>query len=184
MLNRLNLRLMNWQAKARWKRIKPAIPLSAEAVIADIGPGGGFYTAAFANAAAKGEIYAVDVESRNLGFIRRHAERLGFAERLVLVLGEEEDCLLPEDRFDLIFCSNAYHHMQSPVVYFRSVARALKPAGKAVVIDYDGTSGWMPKHGHSTSPEKIREDLKLAGLKLSAQHDQLPGQSFQVFSRQ
>ena len=183
MLNELNLRLMNLEAKSRWRRIVTALEIQPQAVVADIGPGGGFYTKALARAASCGEVYAVDIESRNLKFIRKLAERDGFVERLVLVLGQEDDSLLPRDHFDLIFSSNAYHHIKNTVAYFRSIARALKRKGRVVVIDYDGSSGWMPKHGHSTSPERIRNDLERAGLRLVEKLDLLPGQSFQSFAQ-
>lgn len=190
-LRRLMLAFFNRRAKKTLDKVVNRLPLWEEAAVADLGCGGGIYTLEFADRiGGRGEVYAVDVKSSHLAYTREKVRKAGLAERLILVLAEEDDSLLPGASVDLIFSRNNYHHIKDPVVYFQKISRALKPGGSVAIIDYDGSPGngrqtlrAGQRRGHSTRPEKIREDLAGAGFECITRYDHLPGQSFQIFKK-
>jgi len=52
------------------------------------------------------------------------------------VLVDENGLNLPEEGCDLIFLRNAFHHIEDPACYFKTLKRFPKPRGKVVIIDY------------------------------------------------
>jgi arsenite methyltransferase len=182
LMTELNLKLLNWEAGKLADKIIRRLPLKNGQRVADIGAGGGAFTLPMARIVGRsGEVYAVDTDSARLAYIGRRARKAGLLEQITLVLGEEEDCLLPEETIDLAFSRNCFHHIKRPGSYFSSLARALKTGGTAVLIDHDGSRGWLPKHGHSSTPERIRSTMKQAGFRFSESVTEFPGQSFQIF---
>ena len=184
LLRKIVLTLLNRRAEKTLDEVVNQLPLRKVTVVADIGCGGGIYTLKFADRIGEsGEVYAVDVNASHLAYTREKARKAGLAERLTLVLAETGDSLLPETSVDLAFSRNSYHHIKDPVRYFDKIGKALRPGGTLAIIDYDGSPGSRHRHGHSTSPEKIRKDLADAGFKYRTGYDMLPGQSFQIFER-
>lgn len=162
--------------------ILPMLPLHAGAAVADIGCGGGAYTLEFARQVGpRGMVYAVDVDSTRLAYVRSQARRMNLLRQLTLVLAEKDDSLLPEAAIDLAFLRNSYHHIASPAAYFAKLGRTLKPNGILAVIDYDPSSR-MAGRGHAVDPEEIDRTLTGVGFHLTARFDHLPGQSFQLFA--
>ncbi|WP_319414697.1 class I SAM-dependent methyltransferase [Marispirochaeta aestuarii] len=182
LLTELNLKMLNLEARKYTDAIIGYLPLKSGQKVADIGAGGGAFTLPLARTVgAAGEVYAVDTDSHRLAYIARTARRAGLSNQIILVLGDTDDCLIPEDSVDLVFSRNSFHHLDNPNTYFSSVRRALKPGGAVAVIDHDGSRGWMPKHGHSTPPERIIRVLEGTGFRFSERITQIPGQSFQIF---
>lgn len=182
LMTELNMKLLNWEAGKLADKIIRRLPLQIGQRVADIGAGGGVFTLHIARIIGRsGEVYAVDTDSGRLAYIGRQAEKAGLLEQITLVLGEEEDCLLPAESMDLVFSRNCFHHIKRPLPFFSSLARSLKTGGTAVIIDHDGSRGWIPKHGHSSAPEKIRSTMMQAGFRFSESLTEFPGQSFQIF---
>lgn len=154
------------------------------AVIADVGSGGGFFTCEFAKIAAKGKVYAIDINSDNLSYVKQRALGLGL-NNVETFITLEDHLVLPEIKFDLVFMRNMFHHLPDPGTFFKPVARYLQPDGRVVIIDYKKTSGFSLSfanlHHHYSDPRKILEIMQTAGLSLSQTNDFLPEQSFQVF---
>jgi len=184
LLTELNLKMLNLEARKYTNAIIQHLPLEYGQKVADIGAGGGAFTLPLARiVGSPGEVYAVDTDSLRLAYIARRAEKEGLADRIILVLGEQNDCLIPEESVDLVFSRNSFHHLDNPLEYFSSVKLALKPGGKVAIIDHDGSRGWMPKHGHSTPPDTINRILQETGFRLYGKITGIRGQSFQIFNK-
>ncbi len=180
--NKIISKHFNKKALKTMKAVLPMLPLHQGQAIADIGCGGGAYTLEFATQVGDhGQVYAVDVNSARLAFIRRRALKLHLNHRITLVLAEEDDTLLPESQIDLAFLRNSYHHIKHPAHYFNNLRTTLKPTGQLVIIDYDHHSRTSPR-GHAVAPETIKDTLVEAGFRCTARFDHLPGQSFQLFT--
>ena len=172
----------NRRAEEHMQEILKLLPLQEGAAVADLGCGGGIFTLEFAKRLGPaGEVYAVDVNAAHLAFVREQARKAELNRRIILVLAEEENSLLPEDSIDLVFSRFSYHHIKNPVRYFADLRHVLKPTGSLAVIDHDGSTGHIAKHGHSVSSEEIRKELVQAGFVCTEQYNHLPGQSFQIF---
>jgi ubiquinone/menaquinone biosynthesis C-methylase UbiE len=119
----------------RWmqKKLVSLLELGENPHFLDLSCGIGWavrYAASLAD--GRGEFYGIDISSkmiekaeassanhRNVHFRKANAEKLPF----------------DNDFFDLIACSNAFHHYFSPDNVLREVHRVLKPRGRIYVLD-------------------------------------------------
>ena len=52
------------------------------------------------------------------------------------VVGDCENLPFEEDTFDVIICSNSFHHYPNPQKFFDSVKKVLRPGGRLILQDY------------------------------------------------
>ncbi len=147
--------------------------------VADVGAGTGLYTRLFANAVGEnGWVYAVDINPRFLEHIQARAKTENQGN-ITTVLSPEDSVSLAPASVDLIFLCDTYHHFEYPHKTVASIAKALKPGGHLILIDFErieGTSSdWTMGHvraGKEVFQKEIEasglvlgEDLKVDGLK-------------------
>ena len=151
--------------------------------VADLGAGGGYFTFRLADAVGpEGIVYAVDVDSEMLDYLRERAEEENRAN-IVPVLAAFDDPKLPE-AVDLIFTTNTYHHLDDQSAYFARVAGDLRPGGRIAIIEISGMGFFHRIFGsHSTEASVIRSEMEAAGYREVESHDFLSRQNFQIFSR-
>ena len=97
------------------------------------------------------------------------------------VVGDCEDLPFDENSFDVIICSNSFHHYPNPQKFFDSVKRVLRPGGRLILQDYTAPKVilWLMNHtemplanlvGHgdvaARSLDEIRVFCSTAGLKI------------------
>src|SRR5512135_1723427 len=156
-----------------------ALALKADAVIADIGAGTGYFSVRLAHMVPKGRVYGEDIEPDMVNYLAEPAKREGL-KNLIAVKGAPGDPLLPE-KVDLILLVDVFHHIEDRDRYFRALHDALKPGGRIAIIDFrmDALEG-PPKSARST-PEAIKAELNRAGYTLVQEHAFLPNQYFLIF---
>src|SRR5262249_55586371 len=104
-------------------------------------------------------------------------------KNIVTILADAADSQLPPNTVDLVFTSNAYHHLSNRVEYFRGVSRWLSSNGRVAIIDSDGT-GWFNKiFGHWTPGDAIENEMNAAGYRLVQRYAIVDGQHFLMFER-
>ncbi len=186
MLEKYILKTFNKRAGSKESRpdeILSHLDIRSGESIADVGSGGGYFTYRFVEeVGTKGHIYAVDVNAKNLGFIREEANKRGINGQLTLVLAEKGCTNLMDKSVDLVFFRNAFHHIKSPVEYFRKLKKALRPEARVVIIDNKKEKGFMSRLGHSSTKEEVVQSLGKAGYRLEHSFDFLDRQWFFVFS--
>jgi ubiquinone/menaquinone biosynthesis C-methylase UbiE len=122
-------RYLKWMQK----KLVSLLELGWNPCFLDLGCGTGWalcYAASLAD--GRGEFYGVDISSkmiekaeagstsyRNVHFRKANAEELPFDNAF----------------FDLIICSNSFHHYFSPDMVLEEVYRVLKPSGRIYVLD-------------------------------------------------
>lgn len=158
-----------------------ALAVGPGARVADIGAGGGYFTFRFADAVKpSGTVYAVDVDDDLQAYIAGEARRRGITN-IETIRGDVNDPQLPAP-VDLLFSSDAYHHIASRPAYFARARSYLRPGGRAAIIDYVPRgifAGWL---GHGTAAEVVCGEMKSAGFRLAREIDLLhPRQNFLVF---
>ncbi|RLD50578.1 MAG: hypothetical protein DRI97_16840 [Bacteroidetes bacterium] len=131
-----------------------AIELKEGMVVGEIGAGRGRYSVILADAVGeKGLIYANDIDKEDLDYLNLRCERDGITN-ITIIKGKELDPLLPENKLDMIFIVNSYHHFSSPVELLQNAKPALKASGTLVIIE--GVPG---RYGRSSTHATTREDL-------------------------
>ena len=173
--------------RAEWQKpdeVVRALRLREGDTVAEVGAGIGYFVLRMARAVGpRGRVFAVDVEPRILEQLRERIEKEQVTN-VTPVLGLGGDPLLPEASVAVVLMVGTFHHFHDGVEALRRIARALKPGGRIVNIDYrpDELPVGPPV------PEKIsREDFialaQRAGFAVAAEHDFLPYQYFIELTR-
>jgi ubiquinone/menaquinone biosynthesis C-methylase UbiE len=158
-----------------------ALELAADAKVADIGSGTGYFAVRVARAVPEGRVYGVDIEPDMTRYLGERAKRENLSN-LEAVQGGAEEPRLPE-AVDVALIVDTYHHFGDRAGYMRRVTEALRPGGRVVIIDFRKESPKGPPAEHKLSPEQVQRELEPVGLRLTRTHDFLPDQYFLVFER-
>jgi ubiquinone/menaquinone biosynthesis C-methylase UbiE len=163
----------------QWQKpheVLQALALRPDEVIADIGAGTGYFARRFARHA--GKVYAVDIDARLLEKAKQGSANIE------TILAAPDDPRLPEASLDTIFFADVWHHIANRPAYAAKLARALKPGGRVVMIDfYKKPLPVGPPVSMKLTEEQVAEELKAAGFRLQKKFDFLPHQYFLVFVR-
>jgi predicted methyltransferase len=150
-------------------RIVQATGIRSGMTVADVGAGTGLFTMLFARAVGpEGKVYAVDISKDFVADIERRAAAYHVAN-VAVVLSSPRDTLLPWDSIDLAFICDSYHHFEYPRAMLDSIARALKPDGELIVVDFRRIPGvsspWVMQHVRAGEAE-VTKEIKAAGFEL------------------
>ncbi len=154
-----------------------ALNLKADETVADIGAGPGYFARRFARHA--GKVYAVDIDEKLL-----EKAREGAPANLQTVLAAPDDPRLPAASIDTIFFCDVLHHIENRSAYYPKLARALKPGGRIVVVDfYKKELPVGPPASMKLSDEQAVAEFQAAGFALTKRLDFLPYQYFLIFEK-
>lgn len=171
-------------ARDEWQRpdeVIAALGLGADARVADLGAGTGYFAMRLARQVPDGKVYAVDIEPDMVRYLEERAGQEG-VDNLIPVLGAADDAGLPE-AVDLILIVDTYHHIADRVGYFERLAPSLRDGGRLAIIDFTAESPMGPPVEHRIPAEQVIAELAEAGYRLVARHDFLPHQYFVELAR-
>jgi arsenite methyltransferase len=173
--------------RAEWQKPEEVIEkleLKPGDSVADLGAGSGYFTVLLARAVGPaGKVYAVDIDEQMLAYIKQRAKQEHFAN-LQTVLADPHDPKLSPGSVDLIFICDTLHHISERAKYYPLLARALKPGGRLVNIDFQKRPlPFGPPLQMKIAKEAVVEEVKPAGFRLVKDYDLLPHQYFLVFER-
>ncbi len=165
------------------EQILDALKLPNNALVADIGAGTGYFSVRIAKRVPEGKVFAADLESDMVSYLAERAKRENL-NNIIPVQASAESANLPEP-VDVALFVDAYHHIGNRVDYFTKLNNSLKANGRLVLVDFrmDASDADAPPKEHRVSIEKVTEELKAAGYKLTESHDFLPRQYFIVFQK-
>ena len=128
--------------------------------VADVGAGDGRFGVALAERVGeRGHVYIQEIDEDELGKIRRRVSGSGLSN-LSVVEGRVDDTMLPDDCCDAILLRYVYHHVTEREAMLESLRRAVRPAGRVLVIER-GESG-----GHGIPSEEIVADWTAHGFRV------------------
>ena len=127
-------RLRAWDEEAG--RVASLARLLPNATVADVGAGDGDLAMSLAaRLGPSAQVYATEIDPTLLERIQSAAteRRLG---NLIVVEGAEDDARLPAECCDVIVLRTVYRYLTQPKAVGASLARALKPGGRLIVIEF------------------------------------------------
>ena len=99
----------------------------------DVGCGTGWALGQIAVLAeGNGRFYGVDLSPEMIAKARENFEGL---DSFHFVIASAEDMPLESDFFDVIICTNSFHHYFNPAKALREMRRLLRPGGKVYILD-------------------------------------------------
>ncbi|MSP97518.1 MAG: methyltransferase domain-containing protein [Betaproteobacteria bacterium] len=170
-------------ARDAWQKphqVLVALALEADATVADLGAGTGYFAMRLAHFVPKGRVYAVDTEPGMVKHLAARAQESALVN-VTAIQGVADDPRLPE-KVDLVLLVDVYHHLDAREKYFAMLRASLKPGGRVAVIDFKLASPVGPPRSARLSADSVRDEMRTAGYALVQEHGFLPNQYFLVFA--
>lgn len=159
------------------------INVPANAVIADIGAGTGYYTFKLAPKVPQGKVYAVELQNELITELNARKKRLNVAN-IEVIKGGITSPNLPENSVDLAVMVDVYHELEYPVEVLQSIKKALKKDGQILLIEYKGEDPAVAiKPLHKTTVAGLSRELGANGFKLAYEGKFMPIQHFLLFKK-
>ncbi len=155
-----------------------ALELKPGMAVADIGTGVGYLLPWLSKSIGEnGKIFAEDIQ---FDFMEK-AQALVAEQKIPnvkFIVGSERDPKLPENTLDLALTLDVYHHFDYPDQMLANIAKALKPRGRFVIVDFYKRPEAMPsgnamQHIRLDLDDVIRE-VEQNGFKLVKTSEHLP----------
>jgi ubiquinone/menaquinone biosynthesis C-methylase UbiE len=155
------------------RTILDAIGAREGVTVCEIGAGDGELTIAAAKIAGpSGRVYTSELGDDRVKTLRAQVAKSGLAQ-ITVVEGSTSATNFPDAGCDALFMRNVYHHFADPAVMNKSIAAALKPGGRAAVVDFTPPDKEAPvaadrsKDGmHGVTADTVSRELKDAGLEV------------------
>ncbi len=167
-------------ARDAWQKphdVIMALHLKPTDVVADIGAGTGYFARRMAMHA--GKVLAVDIDAELLKIAGQ-----GAPKNMETVLSVADDPKLADASVDLIFICDVLHHIENRPAYFAKLAKALKPGGRVVNIDFFKKQLLIgPPVEMKLSEEQVVDEFTAAGFKSTGSQNFLPYQYFLIFQK-
>jgi predicted methyltransferase len=153
-----------------WQRpadVMAALGIAEGSRVADVGCGEGYFVMHLARrVGASGIVYAVDLDVDSLKKLQSKMESAGITNVRVIV-GKQDDPLLPSGELDAVLVVNAYHEMGSYDAMLRAIHISLRPGGRLGIIDAAGNEKDSRRElmrRHEMSETLVREDAERNGF--------------------
>jgi SAM-dependent methyltransferase len=151
--------------------------------VADIGAGSGYLSRRMAPLVRPNRVFAVDVQPQMVALLTELSRRPEF-NNITPIQGSADDVRLPRASVDLAVLVDVYHELAYPYEVMRSLARALKPGGQVVLVEYRGEDPNVPiKALHKMSEAQVRREMRLVPLDWVRTSERLPMQHVIVFRK-
>lgn len=123
---------------AREDNLMELLEIKPGMAILDIGTGAGYYAYKFAKRLnGTGRVFATDIKIESINYVAKEARKMGLMNLYpVLVKGEGVDEFYSKHKYDLIFFSNVYFLLDSPVKYLKEMRNFLAENGRLVILNY------------------------------------------------
>jgi len=153
---------------------------------ADVGAGSGFMARLIAREVGpEGQVYAVEIAQATVDHIEEAAREEGITN-IKGVLGADRTTHLPPDSVDVVLITDTYHHFEFPVDIMESIASALRPNGRLVLVDYERIRGVTSESRYEhlrAGKGTFTDEIKDAGFDLEKELPLVPDSYYLVFRK-
>ncbi|HEY7974967.1 MAG TPA: class I SAM-dependent methyltransferase [Ktedonobacterales bacterium] len=158
--------------------------LSEGMTIADIGCGPGFFTIPAAQIVGPtGMALAADIQGEMLSAVRSRALEHGLAN-VRIVKTNDREIPIPPGSCDFALLAFTLHEIEHRASFLHRAARALKPGGRLVTLEWDKVEGPVgPPQEDRISPDELVADALAAGLHVVDERTLTTDQYLRVFER-
>lgn len=146
-------------------RIMDILGIKQGSNVADIGAGSGWFTVRAARRVGNGIVYAVDINRKYLDYIENRSKRDGLAN-IRVILGKEDDPLLPAKSVDAVLLLKTYHEVAQPIRLLKRTREAMRAGALLGIIDRNGKGD-----DHGLDKEVVIKEAGRAGFALVNQYD-------------
>ncbi len=158
------------------EEVASMLELRGGMTVVDLGAGTGYFEAYLAWAvSASGTVIAADVEPDMVRYLGERAKRETLSNVRPLLV-EGGDPKLDDASVDRVLVVDTWHHLGSRAAYAAKLARALKPGGFVLVVDFTMETDKGPPKEHRIDAERVVEELGQAGLRARIVDETLPDQ--------
>jgi ubiquinone/menaquinone biosynthesis C-methylase UbiE len=163
-------------------RMLAALEIKKGAVVADIGAGVGYHVWRLSEIVGPtGKVIGEDIQQE---MIRMMTKNIGDRKlrNVEIVLGTPTDPKLPANTLDLVLMVDVYHEFSAPSVMMKQIRSALKPDGRAVLVEFRKEDPNVPiQQLHKMSVQDVRAELEPMGFKFQKSLEFLPWQHILIF---
>lgn len=160
-----------------------ALNLSDTALVVEVGAGTGYFAVRLAEHVKNGKVMCFDQSSQMTSYLKARVSTLGLTNVYVHTT-KPDGSLEFEEKADLIFSVDVYHHLQERIAYFSNIAHHLKSEGMLAIIDRTEEKVVSQPTGHRVPKVEVEEEMKRAGFELVKEFIfLLPVQYFLIFKR-
>ncbi|MBS1804981.1 MAG: class I SAM-dependent methyltransferase [Acidobacteria bacterium] len=147
-------------------RVMDLLAIAPGKSVADIGAGSGWFTVrAAARVTPSGQVYAEDINSDAIDYIKNRAAKENLAN-IHTVLGDVEDTKLPPSSVDAVLILKTYHEFADPIPLMKRLRASLKPGAKLGIIDRNGNGT-----DHGIMPDLVEREMSEAGYHRTGKYD-------------
>ena len=159
------------------------LPINENSVVADIGAGTGYYTFKIYNRITKGKIYAEEIQTDAVNYLKNKAGQMG-TMNVIVVKGNEKSPELPENSIDLALMVDVYHELSYPHEMLQSIRKSLKPKGKLLLLEYRAEDPKVDiKPLHKMSVKQANKELSANGFHIVEDGEFLPIQHYLLYEK-
>jgi predicted methyltransferase len=152
--------------KLQPNRIMDILGIREGSSVADIGAGSGWFTVRAARRVGnRGVVYAVDINSDYLDYIAKRSKRESLPG-IRVILGKEDDPLLPDKSVDAVLLLKTYHEVAQPIRLLKKTRAAMRTGALLGIIDRNGQAD-----DHGLDKEVVIKEAGRAGFVLVNQYD-------------
>src|SRR5437899_7371053 len=147
-------------------RIMDHLGIKQGSNFADIGAGSGWFTVRAARRVGNsGIVYAEDINRDYLNYIENRSKRESLAN-IRVILGKEDDPLLPAKSVDAVLLLKTYHEVAQPIRLLKRTREAMRTGALLGIIDRNGKGD-----DHGLDKEVVTKEAARAGFVLVNQYD-------------
>jgi len=152
--------------KLQPNRIMDVLGIKEGSSVADIGAGSGWFTVRAARRVGNGGVvYAVDINRDYLDYIEKRSRRENLTN-IRVILGKEDDPLLPPKSVDAVLLLKTYHEIAEPIRLLKRTRAAMDAEALLGIIDRSGQGD-----DHGIDKEVVIKEAARAGFMLINQYD-------------